>query len=532
MNPQADYCFEVLEFVPRQEENPGQDAPAFCVLKEPEVISGILYSRFKRSTRTIGPVYDVGSDLDGTRVRVYRIRERVKNKAEDKSKEAGEPENEDEAAETTKGNYRFLWRIYWRERGCRKPKTLTRRNEKSAEREANHIHKMLVDGQVSIGIPDAKTVFDLRQGEMTLAGTGMTTAEGLNRIRALHDQTPPGQTIETIFHRGLAACALDAKFNEPISVLKAPFLEWQEKNQRLSKASLKSYSTTLDKLEVIHNKRSVSEINSATIRSLIARHGEKIDQAKAELGRCYQFLDWAQSGGYFREVQVLPTEFIKLGKNREMAGPVKIYPAETLLDIIRLAPETLRPALILVAANLFRPEEAMAMTYEQLFLYEKENWIWLPPSIAKRVGKRTAARWTYLNPITRHLLTPYMKNKGPLCPTIPDPTSGNARFSEFMKKSKIALIHDGIRKSCITAHVVIDASVQKIAKWAGNSESVIQGHYNNRATTGGYTTQIVAGFLGVDPAHPSVQAAIDTILQQKASPPVTLVATDLINRIR
>ena len=174
----------------------------------------------------------------------------------------------------------------------------------------------------------------------------------------------------------------------------------------------------------------------------------------------------------------------------------------------------------------------MEMTYEQLFLHEKDNWIWIPPSIAKRVGNRTAARWTYLNPITRHLLAPYMKNKGRLCPTIPNPLSGNARFFEFMKKCKIALIRDGIRKSCISAHVAIDASVQKTAKWAGNSEAVIQVHYNNRATTASYTTQIAAGFFGVDPAHPSIKSAIDAILQQGATPSMTLVAEDLINRVR
>jgi len=209
---------------------------------------------------------------------------------------------------------------------------------------------------------------------------------------------------------------------------------------------------------------------------------------------------------------------------RQSPTTLAIYSGETVARIVNCVPDDIRPAIILVASNLFRMGEAYAMTYEQLFRHWDAGWIWLPDSAAARIRRRCRGRWIPVNPATRQLLAPYAGKSGPLCPRCKTENAFSARYAAALKRAGIPLVRAGLRKACISAHSAIGVSKVNIAKWAGTTETVCTSHIISLWSTTDASAW-VAGLLGVEMASPAVEEFFAAVLGFSRTPRVFLKTT-------
>ena len=479
--------------------------PPYLTFADPPASSGILLPGFKMNMRKRGPVWDEGSDRERTRVRVYEISDAGKLK----------------------------WRIRWRAAGHKKALERTHRDKDAAEADAKRIYKMLCENRVSIEDVDDDTLFQIRESELILANSGHTPATAARLLMSIIGQVPVGKTLNDVVQRGLAALTNSAKYEKPMSFVQPLYLEWLSRQNGLCKTTCKSYSDLLAKLGKVLGERPVSDIDEMTVEAFLALYREGNSQIGADFGKVCKFLRWARANGYFPKTHSLPTDFTELPAIRQSSEPAVVYPAPVLRQILDTAPENLRPALILTTANLLRPEEAYGMTYEQLFHYWDDNWVWVCKSVAKRKKKKYSERWAYINPVTKHLFKPYMNRRGPLCSYSEDPSKGSVAFAGFMRAAGIQLFKDSLRKSCITAHVVMGLEKQNLASWAGNSESIINKHYNNKACSSHYAYEWMGELMGISPTDPAIKQMVEVFKAQTVRPEQDgLIPIDLINRIR
>jgi integrase len=199
-----------------------------------------------------------------------------------------------------------------------------------------------------------------------------------------------------------------------------------------------------------------------------------------------------------------------------------MYSGETIARIVNCVPDDIRPAIILVASNLFRMGEAHAMTYEQLFRHWDAGWMLIPDSAAGRIGRRSLSRWVPINPATRHLLTPYVGQSGPLCPRCKTENAFSDRYAAALKRAGIPIVRAGLRKACISAHSAIGVSARNIASWAGNSERLCTSHYLIPASTRADAAAWAAGLLGVRKDSPAVEEFFAAVLGFSRTPLVFL----------
>jgi len=486
------------------QEAPQTDTP-YLDLKKTTGSSGIFLPGFKMNMRKRGPVWDEGNDRERTRVRVYEISDAGKLK----------------------------WRIRWRAAGHKKVLERTHRDKEAAEADAKRIYKMLCENRVSIEDVDDDTLFQIRESELILANSGHTPASAARLLMSIIAQVPAGKTLNDVVQRGLAVLSNACRYEEPMSVVQPIYLEWLQRHNGLCKSACKTLSTVLNRLGGILGARPICDIDEMTMETFLTKYKAGSTQSHADFGRVRKFLRWARANGYFPKTQSLPTDFTELAPKRQNSEPARIYEAPVLRQILDSAPDDLRPALILITANLFRPEEAYAMTYEQLFQYWDDSWVWVCKSVAKRSKFRYLERWAFINPVTKHLFEPYMNRKGPLSPYSEESNRGSIAYTAWMRSVKIPLLKDSLRKSCISAHVAMGLVKQNVASWAGNSESITNRHYNNVAATTQYAYEWLGALLGKDPVDPAIKQMVAVFKAQTVRPDDgNLVKRDLINRKR
>ncbi len=215
---------------------------------------------------------------------------------------------------------------------------------------------------------------------------------------------------------------------------------------------------------------------------------------------------------------------MRIRPQRHSLIPPTIYTGETVAQIVNCVPETIRPAVILVASNLFRMAEACSMTYEQLFQHWDAGWIWIPNTAATRLRGRYLTRWVPINPATRHLLTPYIGKSGSLCPLCKDEKAAGALYAKAMKRAGIPIVRGGLRTSCISAHFAIGVPMGHIARWAGNTEPVCTSHLKISTMDRERAASWAARLLGVGKDSPAVAEFFAALRSYSCTPRASLKA--------
>jgi len=198
-------------------------------------------------------------------------------------------------------------------------------------------------------------------------------------------------------------------------------------------------------------------------------------------------------------------------------GP-ELYPSTAAAQIIECVPDSIRPAVVLVAANLFRMEEAFSMTYEQLFRQWDEGWIWIPDSCAARLSHRYCSRWVPVSPMTRHLLAPYRNETGILFLAKNNIRASAARFRRTLKANGIPFVKNGLRRSCLAAYSCLGLPKAHTCFWAGIPEPFGRKFFAPSESARKYAYEWIAGLMGVGSATPTVGKAIQELLSTPRRP--------------
>ena len=196
---------------------------------------------------------------------------------------------------------------------------------------------------------------------------------------------------------------------------------------------------------------------------------------------------------------------MKLPDKRQSPTPPAIYPGETVARIVNCVADDIRPAIILVASNLFRMTEARRMTYEQLFKHWDAGWIWIPDNAAFRTKCRCLSRWVPINPATRHLLAPYIKKRGLLYPRNKTHDAFAVRYQRELNRMGIPHTRECLRKSCISAHFAFGVDKRHICKWSGLSESAFSADFVNHPNAREEAVAWAAGMLGTGEESPDIE---------------------------
>ena len=403
------------------------------------------------------------------------------------------------------------------------------RDEDYAVGRAKEIHEMLKNGVVDVGRIDHKTLVLVREAEEILGGSGITVAQAARRIMALVAQTPPDTTLEKIFALGMLVVEKPVKNKWTIEECKEPMFESFRRLRKLEQSSLNAYSLTIRKLGEVLAGRPVSAITKAIIQQVVNRYAGRPGYSP-ELGRCRQIMEWCRENECFPDGGTLPSHEIPQPPQFHFSGTPKIFPVKDCIKQVRYSPCKLFPAHVLLACNLFRPCEVYRMTFEQLFAFWDNGWIWIPDNVAKKTQRRYTSRWTPVLPITRVLLEKYRKKKGFIFPG-----SKKCRHADFMnlqcrfrKSINVTNVGDGLRKSCISMHAAFGVDMHKLSKWAGNSPATIRQHYDDPATTESFIRVLTAALLGCKLTAKEVEEALAKTMATSTTPKEKLVKRELV----
>jgi len=196
----------------------------------------------KKRMRGQGPIWDKGSKRERTRVCVYKIQDGEKLK----------------------------WRVRWYEAGCKKAQTRTHCAKEAAEADAERIYQMMLENRVGIGTIDEDTLFEIREAEKILAGSGFTPSTAARRLMTIIDQVPKGKTINDVVQRGLAVLSNTVKYEKPLSFVMPVYLEYQSRQNGLCKKTCISHKYLLTRLGRILGSRPVSDIDEIMIEAFKA----------------------------------------------------------------------------------------------------------------------------------------------------------------------------------------------------------------------------------------------------------------------
>lgn len=422
-----------------------------------------------------------------------------------------------------------IYQVSWRETGTTRACSERTRDYDKAVARGEEVFQMLRLREVDIKKLDQQTIRQLRLSDDMLCGTGVTLVEAVRRFVAMRSQSGKEEP-EIVFARGLQAGPKPAKNEITIEQAKEPMFRYFRSARGLESSALRAYSVTLKKLAGLLAGRFVSAIDKPMLLQLLSRFEKAPASYAGELGRCRKIMEWLRFNDNFTEDGDLPSHRIPFPNYVRRMGPPKIYSTRATIRQIRFAPESLLAAQVLLAFNLFRPCEVYRMTYEQLFLYFDEGWIWVPASVAKKTPGSYAIRWCRLNPLTKILLEKHRDKKGWLVPGTKKFTHNHylEKVREFLARIGVETVGDGLRKGCISMHAALGVDLHRTSKWAGNSPATIRKFYDNPATTEAHFRVLAAVFLGCKTRDKLVKDAMKAIRSSPTTPSSTLIAKDLV----
>ncbi len=186
---------------------------------------------------------------------------------------------------------------------------------------------------------------------------------------------------------------------------------------------------------------------------------------------------------YAKERKYLPADWSALDSVKRIelhdAEPAIYKPSELRRIIEAATPESFRILLAISAFAGIRSEELSKLQWEDFDW--SAGYIFLRKKIVK--GKASQKKQRQV-PIPENLvewLSPYQESKGPVSP-YKNPKVVAGMKIKLAEKLGIKWSKNALRKSWISYQLALTQDAGKVARWAGNSPSIISGHYERLVT--------------------------------------------------
>jgi integrase len=185
------------------------------------------------------------------------------------------------------------------------------------------------------------------------------------------------------------------------------------------------------------------------------------------------FLKWGVRQDYLRaDNRLLESDAM----TREVYEPEEIgfYSPTELIAMLEKAHARLRPVLALIALGGVRLQEAVRLTWEDVFKVEGHV------EISSAKSKTRSRRLVTVCPALAGWLEPYRNQSGPLWTECLD--KFHTDFNELRDSLEIPARRNGLRHGFCTFHYALHADEGLTAKEAGNSPAMVHACYKGLAT--------------------------------------------------
>jgi integrase len=220
------------------------------------------------------------------------------------------------------------------------------------------------------------------------------------------------------------------------------------------------------------------------------KHGEVSPKTRNERRNVVRmFLKWSVRQDYLRaDNRLLETDCMA----REVYEPEEIafYRPAELGAMLEKAHARLRPVIALIALGGVRLQEAVRLTWEDVFHVEGHV------EISSAKSKTRSRRLVTICPALAGWLEPYRNQSGPIWTECLD--KFHTDFNELRESLKIPARRNGLRHGFCTYHFALHADEGLTAKEAGNSPAMVHACYKGLATR-----KEAAGWFSSGPQQPA-----------------------------
>ena len=185
------------------------------------------------------------------------------------------------------------------------------------------------------------------------------------------------------------------------------------------------------------------------------------------------FFRWAIKNDYLPSNHRL-LEAAGMERETAMGAETDFFRPAELSTLLENADDTMRPLIALCGLAGLRQQEAMRLTWEDVFHVADHI------EITAAKSKTRSRRLVEIVPALAAWLLPYRDNKGPLWAKHRD--TFHAQFAALREPHKIPARKNGLRHAFCTYHFALHSNENLTAAQAGNSPAMIHAHYKGLAT--------------------------------------------------
>ena len=212
------------------------------------------------------------------------------------------------------------------------------------------------------------------------------------------------------------------------------------------------------------------------------------------------FFRWAIKNDYLSQHHRL-LEAAGMERETAMGADTDFFRPTELLTLLESADNTMRPLIALCGLAGLRQQEAMRLTWEDVFRVADHV------EITAAKSKTRSRRLVEIVPALAAWLQPHRGQEGPLWTHHRD--TFHAQFAALREPHKIPSRNNGLRHAFCTYHYALHANENLTAQQAGNSPAMIHAHYKGLATKceaeAWFALKLTSAALGADASSASTE---------------------------
>jgi integrase len=218
----------------------------------------------------------------------------------------------------------------------------------------------------------------------------------------------------------------------------------------------------------------VCDLTKDHVDAFMANHGHLAAKSKNHLRATLRmFLGWCAKRDYLSATHRL-LEAPSMERETVTPGDTEFYRPAEFRKLLEAADATMRPIIALQGLAGLRQQEALRLTWQDVFSAAGNV------TISATKSKTRSRRLVEIMPALAQWLESYRHHEGPLWILGVDMWQEN--FKALREKEKIPARKNGLRHSFCTYHFALHANENLTAQQAGNSPAMIHQHYKGLAT--------------------------------------------------